>query len=156
MPKGKLTEPIAKEYTWGEMNPVQRDSPTMNPARRDSFSVTIVSAHKISVLVQRGELGLRRWLNHQNWPEIDSWNPKSRIESTSNSGPKWQHFQMSSMVSRLYVWIGTSSLHTFHWVRLKFFIRLSKWVSSGQNHAKKWQKLLKIDCNWIYANRRII
>ena len=43
------------------MSPAQRDSPTMNPAGRDLFLVTIVSAQNMSVLVPAGELGLRRW-----------------------------------------------------------------------------------------------
>ena len=41
------------------MNPAKQDSQTMNPAKRNSFLVTIVSAQKVSVLVQRGELGVR-------------------------------------------------------------------------------------------------
>ena len=85
------------------MNPAQRDSPTKNPAGRDSFSVTIVSAQKMSVLVQRGELELRRSSEpgHQKWPEIDPWSPKSRIKSTFNSDLNWPKFQMSSMVTIL-------------------------------------------------------
>ena len=64
------------------MNPAQWDSPTLNPAQRVSFSVTITSTQKVSVLVQRDELGLRWWQERQKWPEIDSWGPKSRIVST--------------------------------------------------------------------------
>ena len=81
------------------MNPVQRDLPTMNPTWWDSFLLTIESAQKVSVLVQRGELGLRRWSEHQKLPENDSWGPKSRIMSTSNSGLKWPNFETSSMVT---------------------------------------------------------
>ena len=83
------------------MNPAQRDSPTINPGGRDSFSVTIVSAQKVSVLIQGGELGLGRWLEHQKWPEIGSWGPKSRIVSTFDSGLRWPSFQMSLMVTVL-------------------------------------------------------